>query len=210
MAQAHLHVYAQVKRRFPGALVGYTLGTAVFEGKSLRAQATARLVDWWYYARTVNLFAPTDYVGVSYFAYVPFAPRALDVVEHRDRIEALGLRHDDLYAIRTAGLDVNLRRVHEDTGKPVWVMANGVCTGEDAFRQNVLTDYLRVVQRCVREGVPVLGYNVWAPWDNFEWHLGPSYRFGLMRTDPQTLDRVDTGSARWYENVARTGRLETT
>ena len=210
MGQAHLHLYAQIKRRFPDALVGYTLGTASFEGKSLRAQATARLVDWWYYSRTVSLFAPTDYVGVSYFAHVPFAPRALDVVEHRDRIEALGLRHDDMYAISTSGLGDNLRRAHKHSGKPVWVMANGVCTVDDAFRQNVLGDYLREVHACVRSGVPVVGYNVWAPWDNFEWHLGPSYRFGLLRTDPETLDRLDTGSARWYEAIAATGQVEIT
>ena len=209
MGQAHLYLYAAIKQRFPDTPVGYTLGVASFEGLSLRAKASARLADWWYYTRTVKLFTPADYIGLSYFAHVPFAPRALDVIDDRERIERLGLPHDDLYALRFRGLAEAIRRVHRDTGKPVWVMANGVCTVDDAFRQNVLTDYLTEVHRCVASGVPVLGYNVWAPWDTFEWHLGPSFRYGLLRTEERTLDRLDTGSARWYEALASRGQFET-
>lgn len=207
MGQAHLYVYAAIKRDLPGALVGYTLGTASFEGRSIRARASASLSDWWYYTRSINLFRPTDYVGISYTAHVPFAPRALDVANGREKIEALGLAHDDLYALKPEALATCLRRAHRDSGKPVWVMANGVCTADDAFRQNTLGDYLAHVHDCVTEGVPVLGYNVWAPWDNFEWHHGPSFRYGLMRTDEHSADRVDTGSARWYEALAKSGQL---
>lgn len=208
MGRAHLYLYAAIKHRFPDKRVGYTLGTASFEGRSIRGRTSASLADWWYYTRSVNLFRPTDYVGISYTAHVPFAPKALDVATGRDKLSSLGLRHDDLYALKPDELANTIRRAHRDSGKPVWVMANGVCTADDAFRQNILEDYLSHVYDCIQENVPVIGYNAWAPWDTFEWQHGPSYRYGLLRTDTQTLDRVDTGSARWYAALVATGQLD--
>ncbi len=208
MGQAHLHVYKKLKARYPDARVGYSLGCGYLEGRGLRAQATAKLVDWWYYTRCIKLFEPTDFVGLSYFAHVPFAPTALDVVDQRRRIEAMGLLHDDMYAIKIEGLAYNIQRAHRDSGKPIWILANGVCTSDDGFRQNILRQYLTAVHGCIRQGIPVLGYNVWSAWDSFEWHLGPSYRFGLMAVDPGTLDRTSTASADWYAGVAAANQLE--
>ncbi len=208
MGQAHLHIYRKLKARYPQARVGYSLGCAYLEGRGFRAQATAKLVDWWYYTRSIKLFEPTDFVGLSYFAYVPFSPAALDVVDNRAKVEAMGLLHDDMYALKVEGLAYNIQRAHKDSGKPVWVLANGVCTADDGFRQNLLTQYLTAVHGCIRQGVPVIGYNVWSAWDNFEWHLGPSYRFGLMAVDPGTLDRVNTATADWYADLTETKELE--
>ena len=208
MGQAHLYLYERLKQRFPEAEVGYSLNTAYLEGRGLRAQATARLVDWWYYTRCIRLFTPTDYVGVSYFAHVPFAPHALTVADDRQKIESLGLPHDDLYALKVEGLAYNIARAHRDSGKPIWVSSNGVCTGDAAFRQNLLNQYLTAVHGSIRQGIPVRGYCAWAPWDNFEWHLGPSYRFGLLAVDPVTYERTNTPAADWYERVASTSELE--
>ena len=208
MGQAYLHVFGRLKQRFPDAQVGYTLGSSYLDGRGLRAQATARLVDWWYYTRCIRLFVPADFIGIGYFAHIPFAPTALDVIDHRRKIEALGLPHDDMYALKPEGLAYNIVRAHRDTGKPIWVISNGVCTGDDAFRQNMLSQYVAAVHGAIRQGVPVIGYNVWSPWDNFEWHLGPSYRYGLMRTDAADFDRINTGSADWYEALVQANALE--
>ncbi len=208
MGQAHVHVYRKLKARFPEARVGYSLGCAYLEGRGLRSQATAKLVDWWYYTRCIKLFEPTDFVGISYFAYVPFAPTPLDPIHHKARVEAMGLLHDDMYALKVEGLAYNIQRAHKDSGKPIWILANGVCTPEDGFRQTLLRQYLTAVHGCIRQGTPILGYNVWSAWDNFEWHLGPSYRYGLMSVDPGTLDRSTTATADWYAELTTTKQLE--
>ena len=208
MARAHVHVYERLKRRFPNAEVGYSLNTAYAEGRGLRGQASARFFDWWFYSRPVSLFQPVDFLGVSYYAHVIFAPEPLTAVEHADRLEELGVPHDRLWALKPEGLAYNLRRAHRDTGKPVWVTENGTCTDDPLARIATLKDYLRHVHACTREGIPVRGYTHWCTWDNFEWDLGPTYRFGLLWTDLATMERRNTPAADWYEDVARDNGFE--
>ncbi|MDZ7648229.1 MAG: family 1 glycosylhydrolase [Cytophagales bacterium] len=37
----------------------------------------------------------------------------------------------------------------------------------------------------MKKGIDIRGYYHWSAWDNFEWNLGPTYRFGLYTCDPQ-------------------------
>jgi beta-glucosidase len=37
--------------------------------------------------------------------------------------------------------------------------------------------------------------------DNYEWPLGFSWKYGIARVDPHTLDRIPKKSATWYANV---------
>ncbi len=208
MAQAHEHIYHKLKARFPSAQVGYSLNTVFAEGRGLSGQTSARFFDWWFYSRPVKLFSPVDFTGVGYYAYLVFAPEAISAVTHADRLEQMGIPHDRMWALKPEGLAYNIRRVHKDTGKPVWIMENGTCTDDSGQRIATLTDYLRVLYGVLREGLPVLGYNLWAPWDNFEWNLGPTYRFGLLRTDYSTMERQNTPAADWYEEVVRSNAVE--
>jgi len=57
-------------------------------------------------------------------------------------------------------------------------------------------------------GVPVDGYFVWSLLDNFEWSEGLAKRFGIVRVDYDTYERIPKASARWYEGVARTGIVQ--
>ena len=208
MAQAHRHVYARLKERYPSAQVGYSLNTAYAEGKGIRGQANAKFFDWWFYKRPVSLFTPIDYVGVSYYAYLIFQPQPLTAQEHAAELESMGVPHDDMWALRPSGLGDNLTRVYRDTGKPVWVTENGVCTADSEFRIATLRDYLTSVHQTIESGVPVLGYTHWSTWDNFEWDLGPTYRFGLLELDLATMERKNTSAADWYEVVTNTNSVE--
>ena len=208
LGQAHLHAYELLKARFADAPVGYALNTCFTEGQGLGGQTQARLFDWWFYSRTIGLFTPTDFVGLSYFAYLLFAPKLLTALDDAAEIERRGIPHDDMWALRPEGLAYNIRRVHRDAKVPVWIMENGTCTSDPARRIAVVTDYLRAVHGCIREGIPVLGYTHWSTWDGFEWHLGPTYRFGLLRVDEATLERVNTPAADWYERICAANAIE--
>ena len=209
MARAHVHVYELLKGRFPGARVGYSLNTAYAEGRGLRGEATARFFDWWFYRRPVKLFRPVDFVGISYYAHLVFNPDPLTATEHAGELERRGLPHDRMWALKPEGLAYFVRRAHRDTGgQPVWVTENGVCTDDPQFRIRILEQYLTGLHGCIREGIPVLGYTHWSPWDNFEWDLGPTYRFGLLHLDLATMERHNTPAADWYERVCDDNALQ--
>jgi beta-glucosidase len=66
-----------------------------------------------------------------------------------------------------------------------------------------LRAYLTQLQRATAEGVPVRGYFHWSLMDNLEWVFGYEPKFGLCRTDMQTLERTPKLSAQWFREMAR-------
>ena len=76
---------------------------------------------------------------------------------------------------------------------------------DDRDRIAYLRDHLGAVHQALDRGVPVEGYFVWSLLDNFEWSEGLSKRFGIVRVDYDTFDRIPKASARWYGAVARSG-----
>jgi beta-glucosidase len=74
------------------------------------------------------------------------------------------------------------------------------------------TDYLQrhfaAAHAALEAGVDLRGYFVWSLLDNFEWGYGYAKRFGIVRVDFDTLDRLPKDSARWYAELIRTRSLE--
>ncbi len=61
---------------------------------------------------------------------------------------------------------------------------------------------MKEISKCLGEGIDVLGYYHWSTWDNFEWSLGPSYKFGFYECDPRTMERRKKMSADIYSKLA--------
>ncbi len=101
-----------------------------------------------------------------------------------------------------------LRNVVEEAagyGKPVYVTENGIDDGEDDQRREYLRTYLGALRRAIAAGADVRGYFQWSLTDNYEWAEGYDAHFGLYGFDPQTLQRVERPSARFYRRVASSG-----
>jgi beta-glucosidase len=43
--------------------------------------------------------------------------------------------------------------------------------------------------------------------DNFEWAYGYTQRFGLIRVDYETLERIPKASASWYAGVTKNNAI---
>ncbi|WP_151526404.1 GH1 family beta-glucosidase [Serinicoccus kebangsaanensis] len=78
----------------------------------------------------------------------------------------------------------------------------------DPARVDYLHRHLAACHRAVGRGVDLRGYLVWSLLDNFEWGYGYAKRFGIVRVDYDTLERVPKDSARWYARLTRTRRLD--
>ena len=100
---------------------------------------------------------------------------------------------------------------------PMYILENGAAFPDridpdgrirDEQRIAYLRGYLGAVLDAIDAGVPVRGYFVWSLLDNFEWALGYSKRFGLVRVDFATLERRPKDSFHFYTELARGGVLE--
>eukprot|EP00967_Tisochrysis_lutea_P144213 scaffold268974_cov27-Tisochrysis_lutea.AAC.1 len=80
----------------------------------------------------------------------------------------------------------------------------------DLGRVCYIKQYLQALHRAMREGVNVRGYFVWSLLDSWEWTLGHTARFGLVRVEPGSLARVPKASASWYARVVRDGGFNAT
>jgi beta-glucosidase len=86
---------------------------------------------------------------------------------------------------------------HEESGAAV----------HDPDRIDYLRRHITAVHRALQAGADVRGYFVWSLMDNFEWGFGYSKRFGIVRVDYETLERLPKDSAHWYTRLAVTGGI---
>ncbi len=76
---------------------------------------------------------------------------------------------------------------------------------DDIDRASYLADHLDVAFAGA-DGIDVRGYYVWTLLDNWEWAAGFRERFGLVRTDFDTLERTPKRSYRWLQQLIRSRR----
>jgi beta-glucosidase len=208
MSIAHNTTYTMLKVADRTKLVGISQNTALFEGTNPLGWIVAKLLDNVFNKRPARLFEQVDFMGVSYYAHMLCSPNLISEVNSPGKLAKMGYPHDKMWAYKPAGLGNVLRRFHKKYGKPIIITENGVCSSDDAVRIQAIKDYMKVIHECIKEGIYVKGYVHWSTFDNFEWDLGPTYNFGLMRIDPDTKDRIDTEAARFYEQVAKDNAID--
>lgn len=78
----------------------------------------------------------------------------------------------------------------------------------DQDRVNYLKSHLEALHQAIDEGCNVTRYYAWSLFDNFEWGLGFSKRFGLIRVDYDTLKRTIKDSGLAYQKIIQDRGLE--
>ena len=153
---------------------------------------------------------PIDFLGVNYYTRrivrSPLLPPAPDAAS--DERTAMG------WEVYPDGLGQTLEFVRSRTGDlPLYVTENGAAFEDgpnpaaDPARVAFLRRHLRVTLRSIADGVPLRGWFVWSLLDNFEWAQGYRPRFGVVRVDFDTQERLIRDSGRFLADVARANAL---
>lgn len=153
--------------------------------------------------------APVDFLGINYYnrhiAADNPAGKAPQVRSVEDPSKPRTLDRE----IYPEGLYDILTRVHRDYNFPaLYITENGAAVEEeiedgrarDPQRTQFLQDHFHQAATALAEGVPLRGYFVWSLMDNFEWALGYTLRYGIVRVDYDSLARTPKDSAAWYRN----------
>ena len=208
MSIAHRTAYTMLKVADKSKPIGISLNVTTMRGTNPVGWLVAGFADWWFNRRAARLFEGVDFWGLSYYALLLFDPRPISEIHRAGKLAKMGIKHDKMWAYAPEGLGKFLRRFHRKFGKPIIVTENGICTDDDAVRIEAIKNYLQVIHTAIRDGVRVEGYIHWSTFDNFEWDMGDSYRFGLIQIEKDTKNRLDTEGARFYENVCRQNAVE--
>jgi beta-glucosidase len=151
---------------------------------------------------------PGDFVGINYYMrqsykYSPFIP-----LTRAKMTELPGAERSEMWEVYPEGLYNLLIRLRDEYGNPeCYITENGYPLPEkdgvpiidDAPRISYLARHIRQAGRALEDGVNLKGFYVWSLMDNFEWAFGYRMRFGLIRTDFETLERTWKRSAYWYK-----------
>jgi beta-glucosidase len=157
-----------------------------------------------------------DFIGINYYMrqtykhawYVPLMRARLKKVE--------GAEESAMWEVYPKGLYNLLIRLRDEYGNPEChitengyplIEEDGKPILEDMQRISYLERHFREAARAIEEGVNLHGYYVWTLMDNFEWAFGNRMRFGLVRTDFETLERSWKKSAYWYRELIAKGAI---
>ena len=104
-----------------------------------------------------------------------------------------------------------LMRVDKEYHHPlIYITENGMACKDDLFENGIVQDedrinylkkYFKAANKAIQNGVNLKGYFIWSLLDNFEWFAGYSIRFGLIRVNYKTQERIWKKSALWYRDV---------
>jgi len=207
MGIAHDRVYEYIKSKYPAQPVGISHNATIFSSENLLGWFPAKLSDWWFMEYVPSHFEKVDYFGMSYYTRISHDPLPINHLETPEKLKALGRKHDDLWEYHPEGLRTCLDRYWSKYKKPIIITENGVCDESDFLRLQAIQDYAQIVHQAIKDGLDIKGYYFWSAWDNFEWHLGPSMRFGLYECDAVTKERLRRPSGELYSRLAHSRKI---
>lgn len=129
---------------------------------------------------------------------VAFPPRPLPRTAMGWEVNPAGLRQ----------LLVRLTRTYENL-PALYITENGAAYADevedgavhDTERTAYLLDHIEAVNQAIGDGADVRGYFVWSLLDNFEWAWGFNKRFGIVRVDYETQQRIVKDSGLVYSRL---------
>lgn len=203
---AHEKAYDIIKAK-SNAPIGISHNTVCFAGEHILGKPIAKLFDWWFMEHCLASFKRLDFFGMSYYAKMPFIPYPITYIEHKEIFHQQNRPHDDMWEYYPKGMYDIIKRYSKKYKIPFIITESGVCTADDQFRQKAMKDYLTLIHQSIAEGVDIKGYFWWSTFDNFEWNLGCTYRFGLYRTDFNTMQRIHTSSVEAYHQISSSNSI---
>lgn len=179
---------------------------------------------------------PIDLLGVNYYEVMHVrrnpsfdpAQEAMGGTQFPGSERVEFVRREELertamdWGIEPRGLEDHLVALSAEYPQlPIMVMENGAAFVDtvseenrakiviDRERTKFIADHVAATHRAMTRGANIVGYLVWSLLDNFEWAEGYGPRFGIVRVDYDTLERIPKLSAHWFARLCETSTIPT-
>lgn len=163
---------------------------------------------------------PADFLSFSYYNSLAYAREEFDG-EANDANVTMGIKNPYLsstewgWQVDPLGLRFSLNKLYELFHIPLFVVENGIGareelvdgTIEDDYRIEFIRDHVQNVEDAIADGVEVMGYCLWSPWDLVSNSGGEmAKRYGLVYVDVDdagngTFERYPKKSFWWYQRL---------
>jgi len=203
LALAHKKAY-QIIKKSCSAPIGISKNTVWFYPYNVLGLLPSLIAD-----RIFNNFGLSnfsshlDFIGISYYAKVGFRPSPITYMSHPKFMDRKEMAHDMMWEYAPEGLERMIRRIWKKYKTPIFITENGIASSSSEKRIDSIKDYLTIIHQLISEGIDIRGYYHWSTFDNFEWHLGRSYTFGLVSVDDKTLERKVKDCGLFYKNLTK-------
>ncbi|MHA1985528.1 MAG: GH1 family beta-glucosidase [Promethearchaeota archaeon] len=159
---------------------------------------------------------PIDFLGINNYACTWVAaekPEDLTSISKLIKTKRIEGREYSTYGweVCPEGFYDLIMRIDRDYHHPViYITENGYADKDDNIENGIVQDddrvnylkrYFKAANDAITEGVKLKGYFIWSLLDNFEWLSGFSIRFGIIRVNFETQERLWKKSAQWYKDV---------
>lgn len=193
LIQGHILARNALKEIYPNLNVGFSLSVlddqAAGEDSVIDAKREENYGAW------LNISEHTDFIGVQNYEKVLWD--AHGKVETPNDV----LKNTFGAWIEATSLANSAEYIYQQSQKPIMITEHGVCTEDDQFRSDFITNSLVHLNQIIQKGIPVLGYVHWTLLDNFEWVHGYKVRFGLHSVDSKTFKRTPKSSAVLFKEI---------
>jgi len=170
---------------------------------------------------------PLDFLGINYYTRLRIGfnnpEEIIDDASFMKKLQTCdiqvnppqeGIEYSEMnWEIYPDGLYNILKRVDDEYNPPeIYITENGMAAKDDKIIDNLVydtdrVDYLRQhfmqANKAMKAGVNLKGFFIWSLLDNFEWFHGCNKRFGLIRVDFDTQERIWKKSAHSYQQIIK-------
>ena len=131
-----------------------------------------------------------DFIGINYYS------RSV-ISEMKDGTRKDKCPRNDLgWEIYPKGIVEVAKEAYGMLKRPIWITENGTCDNIGVFRNRFIAEHLEEISK---SDLPFERYYHWCFVDNFEWMEGMSAKFGLVKIDPDTLERTPKAAFDFYK-----------
>ena len=153
-----------------------------------------------------------DYLGINFYSR--------NLISAQGNVNSVpGSQYTEMgWEVHAPALRRLLNRINKDYHlPPIYITENGAAFKDevstdgkvhDEYRLDYLKNHFIQTKLAMQDGVDVRGYFVWSLLDNFEWAHGYTKRFGIVRVDYETQERIVKDSGEWYSRVIASNHVE--